>query len=48
MLLSARECEDVGMEVSAACVTGKRSPFPTMMEELKGREEWRLPVLEDM
>ena len=40
--------DDVGMDVSAACVTDSRAPFPTMMEEEKGREEWRLPALEDM
>jgi hypothetical protein len=33
--------------VSAACVTGNRAPFPTIMEE-KGREVERVPLLDDM
>jgi hypothetical protein len=34
--------------VSTARVTGNRAPFPTIMEEEKGREVERVLLLDDM
>ena len=34
--------------MSAACVTGSRAPLPTMMEEERGREKFRILAEEDM